>query len=111
MTTKADYTAEEWSLLTRAPLSIAAAVIASDLNGPVGVAQEFMSMVRVIEATRQHHTANELVNAVADDAGVSPGGPVPEAPSDDQAALARAVGECREIAELLARKATDDEAH
>jgi hypothetical protein len=111
MTTKTDYTDEEWSLLARAPLSIAAAVIASDLSGSVGVAQEFMSMVRLIETTRQRHTSNELVNAVADATGMGAGSPIASAPQSGAGAITRAVSECREIAALLARKAPEAEAH
>jgi hypothetical protein len=112
MTTKADYTAEEWELLRKAPLIMAAAVIVSDLSGSVGVAREFLSMAQAVEETAQRHDANELVAALVADLQSPQGEHTEETEdiTDIAEARAKALAESREIAELLARKAPADEA-
>ncbi len=112
MTTKADYTAEEWELLRKAPLIMAAAVIVSDLSGSIGVAREFLSMAQAVEETAQRHDTNELIAALVADLQ-TPQGEHPEATedlTDISEARAKALAETREIAALLARKSPPAEA-
>src|SRR5215510_93103 len=40
MTTKADYTSEEWAQLTQAPLMATMAIVAADMSGPIGLVKE-----------------------------------------------------------------------
>ena len=112
MTTKADYTAEEWGLLRKAPLIMAAAVIVSDLSGSIGVAREFLSMAQAVEETAQRHDTNELIAALVADLQ-TPQGEHPEETedlTDISEARAKALAETREIAALLARKSPPAEA-
>jgi hypothetical protein len=44
MTTKADYTAEEWELLARAPFMVAMAVVAASPSGPIGIIKELSAI-------------------------------------------------------------------
>jgi hypothetical protein len=106
MTTKADYTAEEWELLRKAPLIMAAAVIVSDLSGSVGVAREFLSMAQAVEETAQRHDTNELVAALVADLQTPQGEQMEETEdiTDIAAARAKSLAETREIRDLLARK-------
>jgi hypothetical protein len=112
MTTKADYTAEEWELLRKAPLIMAAAVIVSDMSGSVGVAREFLSMAQAVEETAQRHDANELVATLVADLQSPQGAQAEETEdiTDIAEARAKALAETREIADLLARKSPPAEA-
>jgi hypothetical protein len=112
MTTKADYTAEEWELLRKAPLSMAAAVIVSDLSGSIGIAREFLSMAQAVEETGQRSEPNELIAALVADLQEPPAAHEEETEdlTDISEARAKALAESREIAELLARKSPPVEA-
>jgi hypothetical protein len=112
MTTKADYTAEEWALLRKAPLIMAAAVIVSDLSGAIGVAREFLSMAEAVEETGQRHDTNELVAALVADLQAPQAAQAEETEdiTDISEARAKALAESREIAALLARTAPPAEA-
>jgi len=67
MTTKADYTAEEWAQLTQAPLMATMAIVAADMSGPIGLVKEMMSTVKTIQETAASTTAGELVKAISTD--------------------------------------------
>jgi hypothetical protein len=112
MTTKADYTEEEWELLRKAPLIMAAAVIVSDLSGSLGVAREFLSMAQAVEETAQRHEANELIAALVADLQTPQGEHAEETEdlTDISEARAKTLAETREIAALLARKSPPAEA-
>jgi hypothetical protein len=112
MTTKADYTADEWELLRKAPLIMAAAVIVSDLSGSVGVAREFLSMAQAVEETGQHPEPNELIAALVADLQTPQGEHAEETEdiTDISEARTKALEETREIAALLARKSPPAEA-
>jgi hypothetical protein len=112
MTTKADYTAEEWELLRKAPLIMAAAVIVSDLSGSIGVAREFLSMAQAVEETGQRPDPNELVAALVADLQAPQGEHAEETEdiTDISEARTKALAESREIATLLARRSAPAEA-
>lgn len=110
MTTRADYTDEEWAALGRAPLVAAMAVSLADLGGP-------------IEMTRETIAALAAVGAPPGDepllAAVSLGGP--ERADDRRDAIRQLhltgatareqiVEELHRVAEILAAKATPGEA-
>jgi hypothetical protein len=67
MTTKADYTAEEWGQLTQAPLMATMAIVAADMSGPIGLVKEMMATVKTIQETAASTTASELVKAISTD--------------------------------------------
>jgi hypothetical protein len=67
MTTKADYTAEEWAQLTQAPLMATMAIVAADMSGPIGLVKEMMTTVKTIQETAASTTASELLKAISTD--------------------------------------------
>jgi hypothetical protein len=67
MTTKADYTAEEWAQLTQAPLMATMAIVAADMSGPIGLVKEMMATVKTIQETVASTAAGELVKAISTD--------------------------------------------
>jgi hypothetical protein len=105
VTTKVDYSKEEWESLMKAPLMAAMAVVAASPSGPVGVLKEMFAVGKgLLEGAEG--TTNPLIAAVVADvkAGNRPTTPT-ERPHDLAQVKAQALGACRETASLLDRKA------
>ena len=60
MSTKADYTKEEWDLLVRSPVMAAMAVIAASPSGPIGVLKEMFAVGKGLWAGAEG-TTNPLI--------------------------------------------------
>ncbi len=140
MATRADFTAEEWQSLERAPVFVAFATLAADMSGPVGLVKEMEALSQALEENAlpaESDPAHDLIAAVAADlrATQSNGqgwGPVlgedgdPDSEQDKEHPSAvpgsgldfsrpekvktPALAACRAAAELLARKVTPEEA-
>ena len=67
MSTKADYTAEEWAQLSQAPLLATMAIVAADMSGPIGLVKEMMATVKTLQETSTSTTAGELVRTISTD--------------------------------------------
>jgi hypothetical protein len=65
MTTKADFTDEEWTRLERAPLVAGMAITFADPGGPIEALKESLASVKTIVDTAKTSTGNELVDALA----------------------------------------------
>jgi hypothetical protein len=106
MTTKADYTAEEWELLTKGPFMAAMAVVAASPSGPIGVIKELSAIGQVLEEASQSGETNALINSLVSDikAGYRPAGPTEQVQRLEEI-KALALQTCREVATLFARKA------
>jgi hypothetical protein len=61
MTTKADYTPEEWGTLSQAPIMATMAIVAADMSGPIGLVKEITATVKTLQETAASTTAGELV--------------------------------------------------
>ena len=111
MTTKADYTAEEWELLTRGPFVAAMAVIAASPSGPIGVIKELSAVGRVLQEASQSGETNALINALVSDvkAGYRPSGTTEQGQQPEEI-KDLALKTCQEVVALLARKAPAPEA-
>lgn len=109
MSTKADYSAEEWDLLRAAPMMAGMLVVAASPSGPVGLIQESAATGRMIlEAGSSAKTP--LLMSLADDMKSSlaiPKAPPGASPKSVQDAAAEIL---RRTAELLSKKATPEEA-
>jgi hypothetical protein len=105
MSTKADYTREEWELLLKAPMMAAIAIVAASPSGPIGVLKEMFAVGKGYLAGAEG-TSNALIAAVVADvqAGSRPSMPA-ERPKDPAAVKAQALGASRAVAALLGRKA------
>jgi hypothetical protein len=108
MTTKADYTTDEWESLLKAPLMASMVVVAASPSGPVGAIQEMLAVGKGLLEGSEGAT-NSLISAVVADvkAGHRPT-MSSERPKDLAQVKAQALGACREAAALLARKAPDE---
>jgi hypothetical protein len=105
VSSKADYTKEEWEMLVKSPLMAAMAVVAASPSGPIGILKEMFAVGRgILEGAEG--TTNPLIGALVADikAGNRPEMPA-ERPQDLAQAKAQALGACREVSALLGRKA------
>ena len=110
MSTKSDYTDEEWATLLRAPTVAGMAISVADPGAPIEVSKELMATLRAAVAPPSQ---DPLVTAVSDEiaamaaerknpaGGFKPHGPAP----GDQV-----LDEMRRVHEILVAKATPDEA-
>lgn len=104
MSTKANYTREEWELLLRAPLMAALAVVAASPSGPIGTLKEMFAMGKGFMAEAEDTTP--LIAAVLADvkAGSRPSMPA-EYPRELAEVKAHALAASRAVATLLRQKA------
>jgi hypothetical protein len=115
MSTKADFSAEEWKLVLKAPLMAGLAVVAASPSGPLGVLREMFAVGKLVNETKtQAEGAGGLSNSllrslVADlaspdgraqlDVAELRGVPPPQLQS-------HALEACRAVAALVDRKAS-----
>ena len=111
MTAKADYTAEEWELLMRAPFMAAMAIVAVSPSGPIGLIKEMFAVGRGLVEGGGEGETNALINALVSEvkAGHRPAAATESLLSTEEA-KALALKACHEVAALLARKAPAAEA-
>jgi hypothetical protein len=113
MTTKADFTDEEWARLERAPIVAGMAITLADPGGPIEAVKESVASLKTILEAAQAGGRGELVDAVAKDAATrvqhreSPLGNF-----KPRGALAgeEIVGELRAVNTLVTEKATTEDA-
>src|SRR5918999_417203 len=67
MTTKDDFTEEEWTRLERAPIVAGMAISLADPGGPIEAVKESMAAIKTILEAAQAGGQAELVDAVAKD--------------------------------------------
>lgn len=110
MSTKSDYTDEEWAALLRAPIVAGMAISIADPGGPIEVSKELVATLR---AATDPQSQDPLVDAVSHEVAAltaerkNPAGdfkPHGPAPGD------HVLDEMRRVREILDAKATPDEA-
>jgi len=109
MSTKADYSAEEWDLLRASPMMAGILVVAASPSGPIGLVQESAAAGKMIlEAAGSAKTP--LLKALAEDMKTSMS--IPKAPPGaSPTAVQNAATEIlQRTSELLGKKATPEEA-
>src|SRR4051812_19317050 len=113
MTTKADFTDEEWARLERAPVVAGMAITLADPGGPIEAVKESMATIKTITEAAQTGGHGELVDAVAKD--VAEKARHRQSPLGDfrlRGALAgqQILDELGEVNRLITEKATPEEA-
>jgi hypothetical protein len=102
MTTKAEFTDEEWKLVLQGPTSAGLLVIASDRGGSV---RESFSMAKAYAEARQEHGDSELLDTI-----VSTKPEVDKTrPHSPEELQERGLQHLRDAVALLEQKATPDE--
>jgi hypothetical protein len=106
MTTKADFTPEEWkTIFTAAPMA-GLAITAASPSGPFGVIKEMFAVGHAIGETLQQGSQNPLINALIAD--MKARGTKPDRPQNihsPQDAENAALDNLRKVSEILATKA------
>jgi hypothetical protein len=113
MTTKADFTDEEWARLERAPLVAGMAISLSDPGGPIEALKETMATVKAAIEPSASDEHTELVDAVATSLAEkvrSRGKPLGDFKPRGALAGEQILDELRAVNELLEQKATPEEA-
>ena len=64
MTSKMDFTTDEWKVLSDAPLVVGGAVVAAAPNGAIGTIKEGMALVKSMMTAAQRHPNNRLIQEV-----------------------------------------------
>jgi hypothetical protein len=67
MTTKADYTEEEWSTLRRAPMVAGMAISLADPGGPIEATKETLATLKTLRDPGTANAESELTSAIAED--------------------------------------------
>jgi len=113
MTTKADFTDEEWARLERAPIVAGMAISLADPGGPIEAVKESVATIKAVTETAQAGGQGELVDAIA--TSVAEKAKHRQSPLGDfkpRGALAgeQILDELRAATELVKEKATPEEA-
>ena len=119
MSSKADYSAEEWKLILKAPLMAGLAIVAASPSGPLGVLREMFAVGKLVSETktRAEETgglSNELLRSLV--AELSSADARAQLDLADLRALppqqlqSHALEACRALASLVDRKASKEEA-
>lgn len=102
MTGKAEFNAEEWSVVVRAPMLAAMLVITADKGGSV---RESLAVARDYKSAREQH-GGELMSAVLAEA---PASDATKRPRNAEDLRREAPATLREAISILDRVATEDE--
>jgi len=100
-----EYTPEEWSALTAAPMMAGMLITTADISGPVGLVQEASAIARatIEEGGR---SSSMIVKTIAADLRANKP-PAPDLPKDRAAAQAALIDRCKHAAAIVAEKAPD----
>ncbi len=113
MLTKADFNAEEWNVIRRAPFMAGLVVVAASPSGPIGLVQEMFAVTKTLSDVKQHGSSSGLVKAVVADletAEARQAGTPPELQGKPPEQLRIAALEaCRRAAAVVEKKAKPDE--
>jgi hypothetical protein len=86
MSSKADYSADEWKICLKASLMAGLAVVAASPSGPLGVLREMFAVGKLVSETRAQTGSNELLRALVSELGA------PDARGQVDAAELRGLG-------------------
>lgn len=113
MATKADFTADEWNQIRRAPFMAGLAVVAASPSGPFGVIKEMFAVGKMLAEVKTQGASSELVKALVAD--LETGAREQSAPAELQGKApdqvkSYAIDSCRQVAALVEKKSKPDEA-
>lgn len=113
MTTKADFTDEEWARLERAPIVAGMAISLADPGGPIEAFKETSASLKTVLETARTDAQSELVASVAGTVAEKARqrqSPVGDFRPRGAQAREQIVAELSAVNELVTRKATPEEA-
>jgi hypothetical protein len=112
MTTKADFTDEEWTRLGRSPLVAGMAITLADPGGPIEALKETSAALKTVLDAAQTGKHGEFVQAVAADVAAKAQNrqnPLSGFKPKGTQASAEVIDELRKVNQLLVEKTTSDE--
>ena len=111
MAGKADFTADEWSLLCKSPMLAGMVVVAASPSGPFGVIKEMVALGKLVAETKAKGgdgLVSAVVNEITTREGIERAKPTEiQGKSPDQA-RAFALDQLKQVATLLRQKAPGD---
>jgi ABC-type Fe3+ transport system substrate-binding protein len=114
MTSKTDFTDEEWARLVRSPLVAGMAISLADPGGPIETLKETMATAKpIVETARKGGGENELIDALAKDLAAKAQqreNPIKDFRPKGTMAGAEILEELRAANSLVTEKATPEEA-
>jgi len=113
MATKADFTADEWNQIQRAPFMAGLAVVAASPSGPFGVVKELFAVGKMLGEVKLQGTSNDLIKALVAD--IEAGEKDLSAPAElkgktPEQVKSYAIESLRQVAALIDKKTKPDEA-
>lgn len=106
MTTKADYTPEEWGILSEGFIVVGMAMMRADKSGLLGNMKEFAAFVRAsMDTSTDEFLLNDLIQSVLDDKK-----PDRDADAQRDYDMPVVMQHCELIADILDARATPEEA-
>jgi hypothetical protein len=112
MTTKANFSPEEWNLMRRAPMMAGLVLVTASPSGPFGLLQETFAMGKVL-AEAKAKGSNELISALVADLATAEGRqasrPTDLAGQSPEQLKTTALEQMRKVGALLDQKATPEE--
>ncbi len=114
MLTKADFNAEEWNVIRRAPFMAGLVVVAASPSGPIGVVKEMLAVSKTLADVKLHGAPSDLVNSLVADLGTAEARQQStpaelQGKTPDQLRTA-ALEACRQAAAVVEKKGKPDEA-
>lgn len=112
MTTKANFTPEEWNLLRRAPMMAGLVVVAASPSGPVGILQETFAVGKVLAEAKSQSPGELISSIVADlttDEGRKAARPADLVGKSPEQIKSSALDSLRQVGTLLDQKARPEE--
>jgi hypothetical protein len=112
MSSKDDFTPDEWTTLIKAPMMVSYAVMGAAPSGGIGVVKEMKAVADSIVDSGEHAPAGSLIRAVVNEIKMNATdgshGPKETIPSGE--IKGRAIELCRDVAQILQSKTADEEA-
>ena len=112
MTTKANFTPEEWNLLRRAPMMAGLVVVAASPSGPVGILQETFAVGKVLADAKAQSPGELISSLVADlttEEGRKAARPTDLVGKSPEQIKSNALDSLRQVGTLLDQKARPEE--
>jgi len=113
MSSKDDFTSQEWSTLIKAPMMVSYAVMGAAPSGGIGIVKEMKAVADAIVDSGEHAPAGSLIQAVVNEIKMNATdgshGSKETIPSGE--IKGKAIELCRDVAQILQSKTTDEEAH
>ena len=113
MTSRADFTDEEWARLERAPLVAGMSISLADPGGPIEALKETMATVKTVTEVAQSGGRGDFVDEIAKSVAArmqKRDNPLKEFRPKGALAGEEILGELREVMAIVKQKATPEEA-